>query len=157
MRGKQWPKSKKIEVIESYALSESLATTSRETGVPKSSVARWVTQNREEIERLKERNREIRERALESSLEVMARRHSLLGQKMQEVGQKHLDSISRRPTLTAVASLIKGGVDIERLAAGQASEVVGLSKEVLDALIKRQAQRLREAAEAGVVGSPDSD
>lgn len=121
MRGKRWPQQKQKQALESYALSGSLAETSREVGVPKSTLSRWTKKRHAELKRIRERNRRIQEQAMERSVEEMARRHSALGQRMQEAGEALLDNI-RRPTAGAVASLIGRGVEIELLASGQPTE-----------------------------------
>ena len=135
MRGTKWSDDKVREALEGFALTGNIAATSREVCVPKSTVARWVSENAAEIERIRERNARIREQAIEQSVEEMARRHSQLGQRMQQRGEALLAQI-RRPTAGAVATLIGRGVDIERLSSGQATtrEEVSVLQRIMEAI-----------------------
>lgn len=141
MAGKQWPECKRKQVLESYALSGNLSETSREAGVPKSTIKRWVTQGSREVERMRRRNEEVGTRVIEESLEAVLKRHAELARAMQSKALEELGKV-RRTTATGVASLAEKGVKIERLALGVPAETVEVKGRMLDDAIEALISRL---------------
>lgn len=153
MRGKQWPKSKQIEVFESYALSESLAVTSRESGVAKSTVKRWVERNSEQVEAIRKRNQEIANRAIAESLETRMREIAEFGRDIRLKALELLPNL-RRATPSGVAALGRAAVEIEFKGLGRPSEVLELRGKVIDEAIERELEKLARAKEEELSSEP---
>lgn len=149
MRGKQWPRSKQIEVFESYALSESLAVTSRETGVPKSTVKRWVEQEKEEIDRIRARNHQVAERAIAGTLEERMKEIADFGEELRERARELLGRRVVKVTPGGIASLARAGVEIELRGLGKPTESIELRGRLLDEAIERELARLITPGEKG--------
>jgi len=150
MAGKAWAELKKREVLEAYALSENYAAVSRETGVPVSSVSRWCKENAAEIERIKKRNKEIAEKAIEEGLEERMGEIARLGRDLRAKVRQLLPKV-RRATPSGVATLARAAVDIELRGLGRPSEILELRGRVLDECIERELARLAAAGEERVL------
>lgn len=153
MRGTKWGDDKVTEALESFALTGNISATSKEICVPKSTVARWLKENREKIEQLKERNAEIRRRAVEDSLEERMAEIADFGKELREKARELLPNL-RRATPSGVASLGRAAVEIELRGLGKPTEITELRGRLLDEAIERELEKLARAKEERVSSEP---